>query len=189
MPALVIAGQKRAGPATTQPPTKRAWLDVRAEPGEDMVSSVSTSAATSILQEPEDEDLWDDRMGYEASADLPTVSPEPVAREDAPQKAPEEVPRTGAGSRVAMTFQDRLLQDCWLNWEEDVRWVHRDWEMARGIIALYSRSGVAMGHVHGRRLSEEEEARFTMWKRLYVGQLAGFEEERLAMGGFGLDNE
>ena len=127
-------------------------------------------------------------MGYEASVNSPTVSPEPVAREDVLQEAPEETPRTGASSRVVMTVQDRLLQDCWLNWEEDVRWAHWDREMARGIMALYGQSGVAMGHVHGRRLSEEEEARFMTWKWLYVVQLAGFEEERLATGDFGLDD-
>ena len=92
-----------------------------AESGKDTVSSASMSAATSILQEPEEEDPWDDWMGYEASANSLTVSPEPVAREDAPQEAPEETPRTGESSRVVMTVQDHLLQDCWLNWEEDVR--------------------------------------------------------------------
>ena len=43
--------------------------------------------------------------------------------------------------------------------------------------------------MHGRGLSEEEEARFMMWKWLYVEQPAGFEEERLATGDFGLDDE
>ena len=37
-------------------------------------------------------------------------------------------------------------------------------------------------------MSEEEEARFMTWKRLYIGQPAGFEEERLATGDFSLDN-
>ena len=161
---------------------------MRAESGEDMVSSASTSAATSILQEPEEEDPWDDQMGYEASVNSLTVSLEPVAREDTPQEALEETRRTGASSRVVMTIQDCLLQDCWLNWEEDVRWAHRDQETAQGIMALYDRSGVAMGHVHGRRLSKEEEARFMMWKWLYIVQPAGFEEERLAKGDFGLDD-
>ena len=62
-------------------------------------------------------------------------------------------------------------------------------EMAGGILALFGQSGGGMGHVHGRRLSEEEEARFTTWKQLYIEQLAGFEEERLAVGDFGLDDE
>ena len=44
------------------------------------------------------------------------------------------------------------------------------------------------GYVQGRRLTAEEEARFTTWKHLYVEQPAGFEEERLAMGAFGLDD-
>ena len=142
-----------------------------------------------VLQELEEEDLWVDQMGYEALVNLPTVSQEPAKREDMPQEALEVAPRTGASGRVVMSIQDCLLQDCWLNWEEDVRRAHQDQEMAQGILALFSRSGVGTGHVHGRRLSEEEEARFTMWKQLYVEQPAGFEEERLAMGDFGLDDE
>ena len=98
-------------------------------------------------------------------------------------------PRTGVSSRVVMSVQDCLLQDCWLNWEEDVRRAHQDRETAPGILALFGQSGVGLGHVHGRRLSEGEEARFMTWKRLYVEQLAGFAEERLAMGDFGLDDE
>ena len=43
--------------------------------------------------------------------------------------------------------------------------------------------------MHGRRLSEEEEARFMTWKWLYVEQPARFEEERLATGDFNLDDE
>ena len=144
------------------------------------------SVATLVLQELEEEDSWDDRMGYEASVNLLTVSQELAEREDVLQEAPEVALRTGASSRVVMSIQDHLLQDCWLNWEEDVRRAHRDWETARGILALFGWSGVGTGHVHGRRLSEEEEARFMMWKQLYVEQLARFEEERLAAGDFGL---
>ena len=130
MPASVITGQKRAAPATTQPPAKRARPDVRAESVEDTVSSTGTSAATQILEELADEDKWDDRMGYEPSVNSPSVSQEPAERGNAPQEVLEVAPRTGASSRVVMSVQDHLLQDCWLNWEEDVRWVHRDWEMA-----------------------------------------------------------
>ena len=69
-------------------------------------------------------------MGYKASENLLTVSQEPVEREDALQEAPGEALRTGVSSRVVMNIQDCLLQDCWLNWEEDVRWAHWDQEMA-----------------------------------------------------------
>ena len=60
-------------------------------------------------------------MGYEASVNSLTVSQEPAEREDVPQEALEVAPRTGASGRVVMSVQDCLLQDCWLNWEEDVR--------------------------------------------------------------------
>ena len=188
MPASVIMGQKRVAPATTQPPAKRARPDMRAGSFEDTVSSAGMSAAASILQELVEEDLWDDRMGYEALVNSPSVSQEPAERGNVPQEVPEVAPRTGVSSRVVMSVQDRLLQDCWLNWE-DVRRAHRDREMARGILVLVSWSGAGTGHVHGRRLSEEEEARFTTWKQLYIEQPAGFEEERLATGDFSLDDE
>ena len=60
MPTLVIMGQKRAALTTIQPPTKRDQLDVRAGSAEETVSSTSMSVATSVLQELEEEDLWDD---------------------------------------------------------------------------------------------------------------------------------
>ena len=94
------------------------------------MSSAGMSVATLVLQELEEEDSWDDRMGYEASVNLLTVSQELAEREDVLQEAPEVALRTGASSRVVMSIQDRLLQDCWLNWEEDVRRAHQDWEMA-----------------------------------------------------------
>ena len=101
---------------------------MRAGSVEDMVSSAGTSAATSILQELVEEDPWDNRMGYEALVNLPSVSPEPAKRGNMPQEVPEVAPRTGVSSRVVMSVQDHLLQDCWLNWEEDVRQAHWDWE-------------------------------------------------------------
>ena len=130
VPASVIVGQKRAAPTTAQPPTKRAQLDMRAGSAEDTVSSASTLVATSILQELVEEDPWDDRMGYKALENLPTVSQELVEREDTPQEASEEASRTGASSMVVMSVQDRLLQDCWLNWEEDLKQAQWDWETA-----------------------------------------------------------
>ena len=125
MPALVIMGRKRAAPTITQLATKQVWLDVRAGSAKDMVSSASMSAATLILQELVEEDPWDDQMGYEASDNSLTASPELVEREDMLQEALEEALRTGVSSRVLMSAQDRLLQDCWLNWEEDLRWAQR----------------------------------------------------------------
>ena len=126
-------------------------------------------------------------MGYEASVNSPSVSQELAERGSVSQEVPEVAPRTGVSSRVVMSIQDHLLQDCWLNWEEDVRRAHQ--EMARGILVLFGWSGAGTGHVHGRRLSEEEEARFMTWKRHYIEQPARFEEERLATGDFSLDDE
>ena len=66
---------------------------------------------------------------YEVSDSSHTLSQEPARNDNVPQEPPDEVPVTGASSRVAMTLLDRMLQDCWLNWEEDLRWAYWDCNM------------------------------------------------------------
>ena len=58
--------------------------------------------------------------------------------------------------------------------------------MAQVISSLEFPWNVPGNQVDVRRLTAEEEERLGTWRRLYLYQLAGFEEERMADGAFGL---
>ena len=92
-----------------------------------MESSISDSDKTSDMAGRVEEYEWDNRMvEYEVSDGSHMLSQEPARNDNVPQELLDEVPMTGVSSRVVMTVLDRMLQDCWLNWEEDLRRAYRD---------------------------------------------------------------
>ena len=60
---------------------------------------------------------------------------------------------TGVSSRVAMPLLDRMLQDCWLNWEEDLRWAYRDHNTAQGILEHWGLAGEGNGICAGEAVN------------------------------------
>jgi len=85
-----------------------------------------------------------------------------------------------------ISVQELIIWDCWRNWEEDLRQAHWECQMAQVISLLQFPWNVPGNQVGVRRLTAEEEERLGTWRRLYLYQPAGFEEERMADGAFGL---
>jgi len=156
VPAYAVIGQKRVVSETKQLPAKRAWPDTSQKAEEDMESSISNSDGTSDVARRVEEYEWDDQMvEYEDSDSSHTLIQEPARIDNVPQELPDEVPVTGASSRVAMTLLDRMLQDCWLNWEEDLRRAYRNCNTEQGILEHWGLAGEGTGYVQGRRLTAE----------------------------------
>ena len=100
----------------------------------------------------------------------------------------EDGPENEGTERITMV--EYMVREAWMNWEQSLREAHRHRRMAQVVTTfgwLLGPERVGWGLVPAERFSAEEAARYATWRRLYVSQPEGFEEERMAADAFGLE--
>ena len=77
---------------------------------------------------------------------------------------------------MRVSVPELIIRDAWLNWEEDLRWAHRQRILARAMTMW----GNPRRQVEVWQLTAAETERFATWRSRYIHQPDGFEEERMA---------
>jgi len=83
---------------------------------------------------------------------------------------------------VTIQIEEQIFWDCWMNWENELRWAHWQCEVVQGMLSWRLPSHKIMVGC----LTDEEEARFGFWKAQYIYHLAYFEHEMMAARKFDL---
>ena len=89
---------------------------------------------------------------------------------------------TARPARVQITVSELIIQDAWLNWEQDLQrayWQHL-------VVQVMTGMRLPRTEVEMRALTPEEAERFVMWRSWYLFQPADFKDVRMEAGVFGL---
>jgi len=102
---------------------------------------------------------------------------EPVTVAEPTKTSGEEV----LDSFCLLSLEDFLVRDSWIAWEQELRWAWHEWDKSLAFLVMRLPHQFVMAEM----LTEEEQARYKIWKAQYLNQLAGLEREIMEVGGIG----
>jgi len=116
---------------------------------------------------------------YETSSRGQTVAKamEPVTEAEPMGTAGEEIP----DSFCLLSLKDFLVWDSWIAWEQELRRARHEQDKSLAFLAMRLPHQFVMAEM----LTEEEQARYEIWKAQYLNQPAGLEREIMEAGGIG----
>src|SRR5882724_10418223 len=99
---------------------------------------------------------------------------EPVTVAEPTEKSGEEV----LDSFCLLSLEDFLVRDSWIAWEQELRWARHEWDKSLAFLAMRLPHQFVMAEM----LTEEEQARYGIWKAPYLNHPARSESEMRAVG-------
>ena len=165
----------------------RHWLELREDgPNEDVMdhwleSDLRGKNRCEVYSERESSELPEYRISGEEDEDMQDVEMRVVPEDDHSATLSEQGGEEPDGQQ-RISLEEFLVRESWIAWEQELRRAHHERFKAQAYLSL----ALLPRHVLAERLTEEEQTRYEIWKTRFVNRPAGFEEEMMEAGGFGL---
>src|SRR6266481_6903212 len=186
VPASTLPTRKRPGPDMEPANAKRTRLDQSPERPTKRVATAKgadTEESGSSEREYAEENMDDRLLEYKVSEEETpdTAHGEGIVGGAQNASAPDAIEQTPHGW-VRLPVAELIIRDAWMNWEQDLRRAYRQFLLAQAMVSVE----VPGSEVEVQELNVDEEEHFGIWRSRYLNQPAGFEEERMEAGAFGL---